>query len=319
MKLLTAFIKLVRWPNLLFIALAQILFHYAVVVPSAFGEYYSFPLYVKTRYFWILCSSSVMIAAAGYIINDYFDINIDLINKPRQNMVDSVINRRWALFWHLFLSGVGILLGAYVGWAIRNPIIPIAHVVCVVLLWFYSTTFKRQMLVGNVVISALTAWVILVQLVAELPGWWSGSIDNEVERFTVARLSRIGLLYAGFAFVISLVREVIKDIEDIEGDRRNGCRTLPIVMGINASKMFISVWLIILIAALVVTQVYVIQFSWWISALYIILFVVIPLSFLLRNLLLAKKVNDYSKLSKQVKMIMLSGILSMLFFIYYTH
>lgn len=318
MKLFTAFLQLVRWPNLLFVGVTQVLFHYAVIVPSAYGEYYNFPLYINAKYFWLLCSSSICIAAAGYIINDYFDINIDQINKPNKNMVDKVISRRWALFWHLSLSLLGIAIGMYIGWAIRNPAIPIAHFICVLLLWFYSTSFKRQLLVGNIVISGLTAWVIVVQLVAELPGWWTGSIDNAIEKTTVLRLSRIGMLYAGFAFIISLVREVIKDIEDIEGDRRNGCQTLPIAMGISSAKMFVAIWLIILIAVLIITQVYVMQFGWWWSALYVMVTVVIPLIILLQKLAKASTTADYSQMSRQVKMIMLTGIMSMMFFIYYT-
>jgi len=318
MKLLTAFLKLVRWPNLFFITLTQVLFHYAVIVPSANGRYFNFPLHVNETLFWLLCISSVCIAAAGYIINDYFDINIDNINKPNKNVVDRVISRRWALFWHLLLSAAGVAIGIYLGWKLHNPVIPVAHFICVLLLWFYSTTFKRKLIIGNVVISALTAWVILVQLVAELPGWINGSIDSTVEKLTIARLGRIGILYASFAFIISIVREVIKDMEDIEGDRRNGCKTLPIVMGVNAAKMFAAVWLVVLLATLIVTQFYVIQFGWWISSAYLVVMVVVPLIMLFSRLLKAATTEDYAKLSTQVKIIMFTGMLSMIFFIYYT-
>jgi 4-hydroxybenzoate polyprenyltransferase len=172
--------------------------------------------------------------------------------------------------------------------------------------------------VGNILISALTAWVVLVLLVAELPGWWSGHLTNSIEKITVARLSRIGVLYAAFAFVLSLIREAIKDMEDLEGDRKDGCRTMPIVWGVNASKVFTAVWLVVIITTLIVTQVYVIQFGWWWSALYILLMVVVPLLYIFRHLFLAARSEDFHRLSRQVKIVMLTGILSMVFFLWYT-
>jgi 4-hydroxybenzoate polyprenyltransferase len=135
----------------------------------------------------------------------------------------------------------------------------------------------------------------------------------------VARLSRIGVLYAAFAFIISIIREVIKDMEDIEGDRKEGCATMPIVWGIQASKVFTGVWLVVLIVSLIITQVYVIQFGWWISAVYVIALVVFPLLFIFKKLVPAYTSADFASLSRQVKWVMLLGILSMIFFMLYTH
>jgi 4-hydroxybenzoate polyprenyltransferase len=200
-----------------------------------------------------------------------------------------------------------------------NWLVAVGNGVCVILLWVYSTTFKRQLLIGNLVISALTAWVILVLLVAELPGWWTGELVNDTEKSTVARLSRIGVLYAAFAFILSLVREVVKDMEDMEGDRKEGCRTMPIEWGIQASKVFAGVWLVVLIVTLIITQVYVLQFGWWLSASYILLFVIIPLIFIFKKLPPAATTADFARLSKMLKWVMLLGILSMMFFLRYTH
>lgn len=319
MKSVAAFVRVIRWQNLVFIALTQLLFHFFVVVPSATGQVNSFPLRLTTPLLMLLCLSSICIAAGGYIINDYFDINIDEINKPRKMVVGRSMSRRHALLWHLFLSITGLAIGAHVSVQLGNWLVGIGNLACVVLLWFYSTSFKRKLLIGNIVISALTAWVILVLLVAELPGWWTGEWVNETEKATVARLSRIGVLYAAFAFIISLIREVIKDLEDLEGDRKDGCTSMPIVWGTQASKVFAGVWLVVLIVSLVITQVYVIQFGWWLSALYIILLVTIPLLLIFRKLPLAQSSVDYGALSRQVKWIMLTGIVSMVFFMIYTN
>jgi 4-hydroxybenzoate polyprenyltransferase len=315
----SAFFKVIRWQNLVFIAITQLLFHFFVVVPSATGQVYNFPLRLTTPWLLLLCFSSLCIAAAGYIINDYFDINIDEVNKPHKMVVGKRMSRRHALLWHLNLSFLGLLIGGFVSYKLGNWLVALGNLVCVALLWFYSTSFKRQLIVGNVVISALTAWVILVLLVAELPGWWTGELVEEAEKATVARLSRIGMLYAGFAFIISLVREVIKDMEDVEGDRKEGCNTMPIAWGMQASKVFIGVWLVVLIVSLVITQVYVIQFGWWFSASYVLTFVVFPLVIIFKRLPSAQTTAQFSSLSRQVKWVMLLGIMSMIFFMVYTH
>jgi 4-hydroxybenzoate polyprenyltransferase len=122
------------------------------------------------------------------------------------------------------------------------------------------------------------------------------------------------VVYAGFAFIISLVREVIKDIEDMEGDARYGGRTIPIVWGVNVAKMFVAVWLVVLIAAIVILQFYVLQYRWWWSIGYSILFIITPLVRILIRLYRAVSKEDFHRLSDAVKLVMLAGILSMIFF-----
>ncbi len=318
MKQIGSFLQLVRWPNLVFIAITQLLFHFFVVVPSSEGSIYSFPLRLSTPLFYLLMIASVCIAAGGYIINDYFDINIDQVNKPAKMVVGKKIGRRWALAWHLIISFTGLVLSIYVSYKLQNWLIVIANFACIILLWYYSTSYKRRLLIGNVLISALTSWVILVLLVAEVPGWWSGEILKESQIATVARLSRIGVLYAGFAFILSLIREVVKDLEDMDGDRKEGCKTMPIVWGVAASKVFVGVWMVVLLSALIITQVYVIQFGWWISASYILLLVVVPLIYVFKKLMNAHQTIEFAVISRQIKWIMLTGIFSMVFFLIYT-
>ena len=130
----------------------------------------------------------------------------------------------------------------------------------------------------------------------------------------MSRLFKLAIVYAGFAFIISLVREVVKDIEDLEGDTRYNCKTMPILWGVNVSKMFAAVWLVVLIVCIVVLQVYVLQFRWWWIVLYSVLFIVLPLVRIMINLYRANSKADFHKLSNAVKFVMLTGILSMLFF-----
>ena len=160
MKLIVAFFKLVRVLNLLFIVITQALFQYAIVVPMFMYNLHSPAL--PAKYFILLSLSSVFVAAAGYIINDYFDLNIDRINKPGKNVVEVVIKRRWAIIWHWVLSFLGVAIGFYVGWKAGVFWLGFANLACVAALWFYSTTFKKKLLSGNIIISLLTAWVVMV-------------------------------------------------------------------------------------------------------------------------------------------------------------
>jgi 4-hydroxybenzoate polyprenyltransferase len=264
--------------------------------------------------FYLLALATILIAAAGYIINDYFDLNIDQINKPQQQVIGTYIRRRWAIIWHMWLSSAGILISFYISYKTGNWFIGLLNLLTVVLLWFYSTTFKKQLLIGNVTISLLTAWVILVLYFSELRFYLVFTIENSSHLNFVRQLFKIAILYSGFAFIISLVREVVKDMEDRYGDERYGCRTMPITWGIPASKVFTATWLVVLIAALIIIEFYVLQLHWWWFAVYSIVLIILPLLNILRKLYLAVSAPDYHRLSSSLKMVMFSGILSMLLF-----
>jgi len=307
--LLGAFLRLVRWPNLVFIFLTQLLFYYFIQLPvhdQPFGE---FPLVLRPRLFYLLAASSVLIAAAGYIINDYFDLNIDRVNKPNRLVVDRIIRRRSTILWHWLLSGLGLLLSFYVSWRIRNPLVAVGNLGCVILLYFYSTTFKRKMLIGNIIISLLTAWVILVLYIAEL--YWPGFADNDYRRF-LSTLFKFAIVYSSFAFLLSMIREVIKDIEDMDGDMKYGCRTMPIVWGVNVAKVFAGTLIVVLLGALVILQFYVLQKAWFPLTMYGVLLVDLPLLFILRRLYTARTKTEYHRLSNIIKLVMLAGILSII-------
>lgn len=295
---------------MIFIAIAQYLFHFAITVPILTKANY--PLQLSNPFLHLLVIASVLIAAAGYIINDYFDLNIDTINKPDKLIVDKYINRRWVILWHVILSSAGIAISFYIGHLIDKITIGFLNTICVILLFVYSVSLKKKLLSGNFLISILTAWVLIILVVCEAD---LSMVDFTASSTAHREIFRLGVLYAGFAFILSLIREVIKDIEDIDGDRKYGCNTMPIAWGINASKVFVAVWLIVLIGVIAILQVYAItQLKWYISAAYCILFIVIPLIGVMKKLYKANTVKDYHSLSTMVKIIMFTGILSMLFF-----
>jgi 4-hydroxybenzoate polyprenyltransferase len=311
MQLARAFLRLIRFPNLVFIALTQLLFYYFIMVP----EWDSRPgtmLYLNEHRLGWLVLASVLIAAAGYIINDYFDLNIDRINKPGRLVIDKRIRRRWAIFWHLALSLAGLIISFYL-----DGLIGMMNLLAVLLLWFYSTTFKKQTLIGNVVISLLTAWVVLVLYLAEtIPLFWT-RMPNPDQPNLVRAIFKYAAMYGGFAFIISLVREVVKDVEDMDGDARYGCRTMPIAWGVPVARVFALVWLVVLFGALAVLQAYALHLNWLFFVLYTTVAVMFPTAWVFRKVQRAQSTAEWASASTWVKGVMLAGILSMLFFKWY--
>lgn len=310
MRLIAAFLKLVRLPNLFFMALTQVLFQFCIyhtlykdIVPT--DDLYRFIL---------LVFASLFIAAAGYIINDYFDINIDEVNKPHKMVVDKVIHRRWAIAWHFMLSVSGVLLTILALPFWQKWYLIMANIFCVALLWFYSTNFKKSLLTGNIVISLLTAWTILIIFFSK---YQLGDVFTAEDNLVKVKFFRLAFLYAGFAFIISLIREAIKDMQDMPGDSKYGCRTMPIVWGVTATKVYVAVWLIVLIAVVGILQVYVLQFKWWLLIAYSIPAIIFPLGILLLKLRNSATSEDFKKLSSLTKLVMFTGILSMVFFYFY--
>ena len=314
MNLFVAFLRLVRVLNLFFIVLTQALFYYCVI-PFAFKDVPEFSQLLTEKLFWLLSFASVLIAAAGYVINDYFDVNIDQINKPEKLVVNKIINRRWTILWHWAFSFAGVLISFYVSWKIGNWLIGFVNLGCVLILLLYSTSFKKRLLIGNLIIAVLTSWVVVVLLVVE---WRPITVNNPELIEAMSRLFKLGILYGSFAFIISLVREVVKDIEDMQGDAKYNCKTMPIVWGVNVAKMFAGVWLIVLTASIIIVQFYILPFRWWWNILYSVVLVIIPLIWILIKLYMAVSKADYHRLSNAIKFVMLTGILTMIFFKFYS-
>lgn len=303
---------MMRWQNLLFIVITQLLFHYCILQPNL--ATLSLQPQISQKYLFLIILASIAIAGAGNIINDYFDINIDRINKPHKLVVGKYISRRWVIFWHLVMSLLGIVCSMFVGMKLNLFWLGLANSFCVLLLFIYSASLKKKFLIGNITVSALTAWVILILVLPEYERLTTITLQSAEIYFKIFRL---GILYASFSFIISVIREVIKDMEDVDGDRKNGCKTMPIVWGLNASKVFVAVWLIVLIGLLIIAQFYVMRFDWWFSIAYSVLFIITPLIIVLKKLFVAQSSQQFHQLSSIVKWVMLSGILSILFFYFY--
>ena len=262
--------------------------------------------------FTLLVLSSVFIAAAGYIINDYFDVNIDRVNKPEKLIIQRYIRRRSAIVWHFFLSMTGITIGFYLDLTTRVTLVGFSNLACASLLFIYSLSLKKKLLSGNVLIALLTAWVVLVVTWCEARFFFQSQPP-----VNTARILRFTFLYAGFAFVMSLIREAVKDIEDVEGDRRYNCHTMPIAWGIYASKVYVGVWLSVVIIGIASLCVYTLLIHWWLLAVYCVVCILLPSIYLMYSLFKAKQPAQFHALSTGIKAVMLTGILSMAFFVMY--
>ena len=234
----------------------------------------------------LLSISTILIAAGGYVINDYYDVKIDYINKPNRVVIGKIISRRYAILFHVLLSTIGIALGIYLSLGIG-----LVNAVSVFLLWLYSNNLKRLPFIGNVTVAFLTGLAVIV-----------------VDLFYRTNNSLV-IIYALFAFFITLVREVIKDMEDLKGDNSFGCKTLPIIWGLRKTKLLLYIILVAFAGIVVVLN----QLYRALPFKYHLIFLFVPLLWLLYRLIRADMKKDFTRLSIFCKVIMLLGILSMAF------
>lgn len=306
MKRILAFLQLVRWANLLFIGLTQSLFIFFVLNPILKQSGIVPLLQGKTSILFII--ATVLITAGSYIINDYFDANRDLMNRPESVIIGKHIHRHWAIACHSTLSAIGVFIGFYLDFTTPTLLLGPINFACTFLLFLYSVSLKKRPLAGNILISLLTAWTIFSCT-------WSNTayIFKAATFIDMAKITRLTLMYGGFAFIISLIREATKDLEDIDIDRKVKYKTMPILWGINASRIFVLVWICVMVGLLGSIFFYLVVLQRWIPALYCLLFVILPFLNIAKGFLKAKSPDQYRKVRSQIKWVMLTGILSMLF------
>lgn len=299
------FLRLIRYKNLLIIILTQYLMRWSIIKPIL--EAYEFKIQFSELNFFFLVMATVFITAAGYVINDYFDTKTDMVNRPETVIVGKLMNRRFAILLHVFLNTIGIGLGAYISFYIGMPFLSLVFIFITGLLWFYSTTYKRQFLIGNVIVAILTAIVPLMVILFEIPllNEEYGLLIRELKSDFTHLILWVGA-FALFAFLLTLIREIIKDIEDYEGDSAYGRQTLPIVLGVLNSKIIIITFLLTTLFSLV--YAYFRFLNDIITLAYFTLFLIFPLLFLLYKIIVAENKKDYHRASNLSKIIMLAGI-----------
>lgn len=317
-------LRLIRWNNLLIILLTQLLAWVCVIVPlhphywlepaaDAHAVITAAPLLLTPLNFSLLCLSTILIAAAGYIINDYFDIRIDAINKPDKVILEKQIPRKQAIIVHSLMNAVALLMAGLVAWQAHCPELLLIQVSCTLLLWKYSTSWKRQFMTGNVMVAAMTALTIVTLILYEprlssyLP---EGPFITDDQSH--AGINPAWMLYflCFFAFMLTWMREIVKDMEDYKGDAEEGCVTMPIKWGIRKSILFTRILGLISLAA-ILPGALLYSIGGWLMITYLgILFAAITawLFFIGSRFTTA----HFNKASFYLKIIMVMGICSLL-------
>lgn len=328
MNPIVAFAKLIRLPNLLIIALVQYAIRYGIIYPilsNSIADNVELQLQMSNIDFLLITLSTVMIAAAGYIINDYFDLKTDRVNRPDRIIVGKYIKRRVVMGAHIVINTIAIIIGAYVAYKVGNLKLVTIQLLSAGALWYYSVSFKKQVLIGNVVVALLAALVPLVAGLYEVILQHANAtvivngllpyVDAEMNdvmplfQLILSNIMKWVLGFSLFAFLTTIVREVIKDIEDYDGDKKYFSNTLPVVYGKEKGKIVAQFFALIIVVLVGFLQYMQIQSEDVNSAMYFLITVQIPLLYIVYKLRQAKQKGDYSKLSTYTKLVMLFGIM----------
>lgn len=309
-EIIKPYLQLLRVGNLTFMAILLYVMEKWVATPllqlEQFGEL--MPWWVLT----LLIVSVVGIAAGGYVINDYFDVKIDRINRPDNLVVTRIISRDTAMNLFYGLTAVGVIAGTVVAWWAHSWTLLFTYVVIPGLLWFYSASYKRMFLIGNLVVAFASAIVPLLVAIA------NADYLHHLYQNALAYSPIVGELYvwtggfAAFAFLLTWVREIVKDIEDIEGDREMECRTLPIVWGDKVAKIIATILLVVIATLIVYILFAVLPFSHEWKSLptrYVVFGLIVPILCSIVLLWAANNRTEYHRVQTIIKFTMFMGML----------
>ena len=316
MSKIISFLKLIRLKNLIIVALTQFLVKFSLINP--FVENFM----LSDNQFYLLVLSTVFITASGYIINDIYDVKTDKVNKEESRIIGKLITSRNAIRWYIIFNFLGLGLGIYIAYIVKQPYYSLVFVYCIFSLWTYSKRMKTSFLLGNLQVSLLTALSIFNVALFDIISNGINKNNGEMMIF------KIILFYAAFAFIITFIREMIKDLEDMEGDKKIQAKTLAITYGIEKTKWVSLIFTIFTFLGIAYFQYF--QYSiakskfefdisiWGINKMAIIYVIFIQLLFLFLGFKIynSKVKKDFYFISQLSKIIMIAGILSIPLFTY---
>jgi 4-hydroxybenzoate polyprenyltransferase len=299
--------RLIRLPNLLIVALVQSLLYFRLLLP-AFEQHGVAPR-LNTLEFLFLVLATLCTTACGYIINDLYDYEMDLLNRKVKVIVNEKISAQTCIWIYALWGYIGFLLSLYLAFRIGQVYMMGLYILSFVLLFLYTKILKKRPLLGNMLVALFCAGVAGLVWLAELPGWWA--LKNAAPQ-TAQALQSIINWYCAFAFFSTMFREIVKDLEDKPGDAAAGCRTFPIAAGDAAAKylaMAMAGLLLLLLGGLYIYQVPGFGSRFYLGAL---LGVVGPLVYAIYLLQKAQTPSDYHRISTLAKLVMLAGVLLLL-------
>ena len=292
-------------PNLIIMVATMYLLRFCILFPLL--RTYGLHNQINGFNFFLLVFSTVLLASAGYIINDLHDLEKDKINKPEKIIIGKYIQPKSAENMNIVLNSIAIAIGIYLSYSIGIRSVSLAFILVAGLLYFYSTTYKGILILGNVIVAFFAALVPMMVLLFELPLLKTKYKFFESTTFNFNFLIWWFGYYALFAFLISLVREIIKDIEDFEGDSAYGQKTLPVAFGIKISKSIVLTLLLIIL--ILISYLLINYINDPISLIYFVTLVIIPIIYIIFIIFNASEKRDYTKASLYCKLIMLTGII----------
>lgn len=308
------YLKLIRYQNLAFIVFIQLMMRQTILMPILQKYGFNIPAFDIASILLII--ATVFIAGGGYILNDYFDIKIDAINRPEKQIVNNTVPKRTAMLLHQLFTATGVILGLISAYFSRSFTMAFIFIVVPGLLWFYSASYKRQFITGNLIVAFVAALSVMIVAINELAllKLEFGDLIYETQ-IPTEFYGWVGG-FSLFSFLLTWIRELIKDIEDIKGDMELECRTMPIKWGIAKTKWFIYTLIIVTTATLFTLNHLFISFDGSLTTRYIAFGIGLPLITLLVLVFAAKTSRDFSQASTLSKFIMLTGVLYGFIFYY---
>lgn len=303
------FFKLVRFPNLIIVLVIQAILEFKILRP-AFLEA-GIPILLNVNLFALLVMSTILIAATGYIINDIMDVEIDKINKPEKMIIGKVVSIKHA--WQIYYVMVifGFIISLYVAWRINNLLLVLIYPIAIALLALYSIRWKKTVLFGNLIVALFSAMVTGIVLFAERASF------DKLRDVDDSRYHYVAFIFFGyilFSFLSSLYREVVKDIEDVEGDTLQEAKTIPVVLGTKTGKriaLFFAICTLLLLAPWIY---HLVLANNTLAAICMVGLVLLPLLYSMTKLLSAKTPSQFHNVSTSIKVMMAGGIISLIFF-----
>ncbi len=299
-----AYLRLARWPNLLMIGLIFVLAKTQLV--DSISELSGVLSCISDLHWVLLALATMLIAASGNVVNDIFDQNIDFHNKPDRIIVGNSVSEANAWNFYYALGSLGLGIGMFLCWDLGNVSNSLIFMLSAGGLYFYSYSYKRQFLIGNLVVAFLAGIVLFLPLYLQMmctPNLW---MELPWAPILVA--------LAFFSFLTTLIREIIKDMEDLKGDQFAKCTTIPIVLGVKATKAIVIIFIMVLMSAIVALQTAWIQDKDWLMFGYFLIAVQLPAAAIIFQVIRAKVPKDFHLASTLTKVLMLGGILSMVVF-----
>lgn len=309
MKILNAFLNLIRWKNLVVLILAQGFLHFMIIEKLALSIGEELPLNVYQLAMLIV--STVLIAAAGNILNDLADVKVDQINKPKKIIIGQLIEVKTANFWAWMFNGIGFVLALILSYQLQFIQLALIQMMTILLLKSYSERFKNKILVGNLLVAFFTALSVFLVYLYNLVSITNDPVILVALQKQLPFIFTLTQAYVFFAFLSNLIREITKDAEDIEGDKTFAIRTFSVAYGTEKAVLLMRSLNALLAVSVFVFVFYSFKMDWMYLAVYLIVAVLIPVFYFEWTARKAKLKDDFMDLSFLSKVIMLAGILSM--------